>query len=157
MKARKFTLISREVMANCVDFIARQKWDASVEVIVRNAQESKTLSQLGGLFGSWVKYIANEINQDGNQKYVERMLKANFLARIYVTEPLTPEQENWVELLAVYQMSNEQEKLMKHAKRISLSWATMAQMKTYMDEIEAYYQGEGHPLPVLDPQWKKYR
>ena len=157
MKSKKFTLISREVMCNCVDFIARQEWNGKVEVIIRNAQTGKTLAQLGGIFGSWVKYIADEINQDGNTDYVERMLKAKFLARIYCEEPMTPEQENWVELLAVYQMANEQEKLLKHAKRISLSWATLSQTKRYMNAIEEHYQGSGHPLPVLDMEWKKWR
>lgn len=156
MKSRTFTLINREVMCNCVDFIAQQKQDASVEVIVRNAQTGKTLSQLGGIFGVWVKYAANEINQDGDTDYIERMWKAKFLARIYVNEPLTPEQENWVELLAVYQMNNEQDKLLKHAKRISLSWATLSQTREYMDAIEAYYQGIGHPLPILDKEWRRW-
>jgi len=144
-------------MCSCVDFIARLEQDSSVEVIVRNAQTGKTLSQLGGIFGVWVKYIADEINQDGDTDYVERMLKAKFLARIYVEEPITPEQENWVELLAIYQMNNEQDKLIKHAKRISLSWANLAQTKTWMDTIETYYQGIGHPLPVLDKEWKRWR
>jgi len=157
VKSRTFTLISREVMTSSVDFIARQEQDGSVEVVVRNAQTGKTLAQLGALFGVWVKYIANEINEDGNTDYVERMLKAKFLARIYVTDPQTPEQENWTELLAVYQMNNEQEKLLKHAKRISLSWARMNQMKQYLNDIESAYQGEGHPLPVLDKEWRKYR
>jgi len=66
MKSKKFVLISHDVMCNCVDYIARQKLDGKVEVIIRNAQTGKTLSQLGGIFGSWVKYIADEINQDGN-------------------------------------------------------------------------------------------
>jgi len=157
MKSKKFVLISHDVMCNCVDYIARQKLDGKVEVIIRNAQTGKTLSQLGGIFGSWVKYIADEINQDGNTDYVERMLKARFLARIYVEETLTPEQESWVELLAVYQMANEQDKLIKHAKRISLSWSTLSQTKRYMNAIEEYYQGVGHPLPVLDNDWKKWR
>jgi len=155
MKARKFRLISREVMTNCVDFIARQAYDGTVEVVVRNASESKTLQQLGALFAVYVKYIANEINQDGDEDYVHRMLKAKFLARIYVSSPQTPEQENWVELLAVYQMDNEQEKLMRHAKRISLSWATLSQTKEYMDSIAAHFLNEGHPLPAPDPEWRR--
>jgi len=154
MKARKFTLVSRDAMCRCVDYIARQEQDGKIEVIIRNAQESKSLHQLGALFAVYVKYIANEINQDGDEDYVHRMLKARFLARIYVENPATPEQENWIELLAVYQMNNEQEKLLKHAKRISLKWANLQQTKDYMDAIAAHYQNEGHPLPPPDPEWR---
>ena len=86
------------------------------------------------------------------------MLKAKFLARIYVTEPKTLEQENWCELLAIYQETQQQDKLIKHAKRISLSWATLKQMKEYMNAIENHYQAidengnfiNGGPLPIID-------
>jgi len=154
MKAKKFTLASREAMTNCIDFIVHQEWDGKVEVIIRNAKESKTLQQLGALFAVYVKYIANEINQDGDVDYVHRMLKAKFLARIYVENSATIEQENWVDLLAIYQMNNEQDKLIKHARRISLKWANMQQTKDYLDAIAAHYQNAGHPLPLPDPEWR---
>ena len=73
-------------------------------------------------------------------------------------EPKTPEQEAWCELLAIYQESGQQDKLKKHAKRISLSWSTMKQMKAYMEAIENHYQAidengnfiNGGPLPIID-------
>jgi len=155
LKSKKFTLVSREVMCNCVDYIVHQEQDGKVEVIIRKAQTGKTLAQLGGLIGRWERYISE--NESISLAEVHDMLKAKFLARIYITEPLNELQEMWVDLVAIYQQTGQHDKLKIHAKKISLSWSTLAQVKQMMDDIEAHYQSIGRPLPVLDKDWKKWR
>jgi len=128
--------------------------NGTYEVILRKIAVAKTLAQLGGLFGCWIKHLAE---QGESEDYLHRMLKAKFLARIYVTSPQTPLQEQWVELLAIYQETRQHDKLEQHAKRISLSWATLNQMKAYMNAIESHYQSIGEPLPILDKFRKYYK
>lgn len=148
-----YLLINQDVSDNAERFLWECPTDGTWEVIFREVEHEKTLKQLGALFGLWATYIAN---RDGESvDYVHRMLKARFLARIYVMGPKTPEQEAWVELLAVYQEANQQDKLLKHAKRISLAWSTLPQMKEYMNSIEQHYQSIGEPLPVIDKHYKR--
>ena len=124
------------------------------EWIKRPAHTSKTLAQLGGLFGCWIKYLSKELGE--SEDYLHRRLKAQFLARIYVTEPANAAQEQWVELLAIYQEKGEIDKLERHAKRISLSWANINQTREYMNAIEHHYQCGDHPLPILDKFRRAY-
>ena len=141
-------MINQQVADNAERFLWECPIDGTWEIIFREVEHEKTLKQLGALFGLWVTYLSNK---DGESvDYIHRMLKAKFLARIYITEPKTPEQEAWTELLAIYQGTNRNKTLLKHAKRISLSWATLPQMKEYMQAIEQHYQSIGEPLPVID-------
>ena len=151
--SKRFVIINQEVADNAERYLWDLPVDGSYEVTFSEVNKDKTLKQLGALFGNWVKYLADDLGE--SEDYIHRMLKAKFLARIYVTEPMTPEQEAWVELLAVYQETNQQDKLKKHAKRISLGWATLPQMKEYMRVIESHYQSVGKPLPVIDKYWNK--
>ena len=145
-------LINQQVADNAERFLWECPLDGTWELIYREVEHEKTLKQLHALFGVWTTYLSNK---DGESvDYVHHMLKAKFLARIYITEPKTPEQENWVELLAIYQETQQQEKLLKHAKRISLSWATLKQMKLYMNAIEQHYMAIGEPLPVINKYYK---
>ena len=147
-----YLLISQAVADNAERFLWECPIDGTWEVIFREVEKDKTLKQLKALFGLWVTYIANK---DGESvDYIHRKLKAKFLARIYITEPKTPEQENWCELLAIYQETGQQDKLLKHAKRISLSWSTLPQMKEYLNAIESHYIAIGEPLPVIDKHYK---
>ena len=148
-----YRLTHPEALKNCITDIRSHDLDGTYEVIVRKIVVAKTLAQLGGLFGCWIKHLADK---GESEDYIHRMLKAKFLARIYGTDQQNAEQEQWVELLAVYQMSGQQDKLLKHAKRISLSWCTLPQMKEYLNAIEAHYQSIGEPLPIFD-KYRKYR
>ena len=117
------------------------------EVTISDASKTKTLAQLGGLFGAWITYLSGELGYDVD--YIHRWMKSKFLARIYATEPKNGEQSAWTELLFIYQERGEQDKLAEHAKRISLKWATVKQMKEYMNQVDNYWLEQGYPLPQL--------
>ena len=152
MDKQVFVLISDQIKWNAVSCIQPLPADGRYEIWIMEVKKDKTLKQLGALFGLWVKFLANELAE--SEDYIHRMLKAKFLARIYIIEPLTSDQEQWVELLAIYQEAGETEKLLRHARRISLSWAKLSQMKYYLEAVENHYQAEGLPLPVIDKYWK---
>ena len=152
MDKQVFVLVDSQRLMNTKAYMNELPLDGSYEVIIRAIGKDKTLKQLGALFAVWIKYLSNELAE--SEDYIHRMLKAKFLARIYIIEPLTSDQEQWVELLAIYQEAGETEKLLRHAKRISLSWAKLPQMKEYMAAVENHYQAEGLPLPVIDKHWK---
>ena len=151
---RVFNLINGDVVNNCIEHIKTLPVDGTLQVEIKHLARAKTLAQLGGLFGAWIKYLSNKLGE--SEDYLHRMLKAKFLARIYVTDPQGPDQEQWVELLCIYQTNGETEKLNRHAKRISLSWATIDQMREYMNAIEHHYMANGMPLPILDKFRKCY-
>jgi len=68
MKARKFRLISRDVMANCVDFIARQEYDGTVEVDVKPYKKNRSTEQ-NALLWKWYGYIGNELGYSKDETH----------------------------------------------------------------------------------------
>lgn len=153
-KNQTFHWIDEDRKANCLEVLLRVKVGEGWSVKIYEDKKDKTLKQLGALFGLWVKEEAQRLGD--SEDYIHRKWKAQFLARIYCIEPMTDEQENWTELLAIYQEGDDREKFGRHAKRISLSWAKLPQMKQYMEAIEQHYQAEGRPLTVPDPHWRHF-
>jgi len=152
MKAKTFTMSHETAKEGCLHYVSMLPTDGSVEVIIRNASEGKTMQQLGALFGVWEKHLSEKHGHSIDK--VHSWIKARFLARIYVTEPVNELQEQWVELLAVYQQAGLHDKLEKHAKRIRLAWASLKQTKTMMNELDAHFQDIGQPLPALEKDWR---
>ncbi len=154
MKSKTYKLSHEQARENCIEFISGLELDGSKEVIIRQVKSTKTLEQLGGIFGVWIAYISDKTGE--SQHEIHKRLKDYFLARIYVTEPIGPIQEQWVELLANYQETGQQAKLIRHAERISLKWATLNQVSEYMEAIQNHYIYVGMPLPMLD-KFRKYK
>jgi len=123
------------------------KHDYPVE-ITANCASSKTMAQLGGLFGVWIKEIA-EFEGESTKK-VHEDLKLAFLPRIYITCPIGSLQNQWVELLLIYQERGDMEKFTEHTKRISLAWAKVSQMTEYMNNIRDHYATLGLILQPLE-------
>lgn len=148
----------------------------SYEVVIRADRESKTLRQLGALFGVWTKHLAENLpdqtidwlkkhaGEDIDQA-IHRYMKAKFLAGVYAENPKGYIQEMWVDRLDTLgelvrsegeEASTESvAKLKRHAKELSLSWASVDQMRRYMSLIDQYWHNEGYPLPELE-KFKKY-
>lgn len=133
------------VMQKVEGYICKHGYPVEIRA---NVASSKRMAQLGGMFGVWVKEIAE--HEGISEKEIHERLKDWFLARIYVSNPIGDNQEQWVELLAHYQETGQQEKLERHSKRISLSWARVHQMSDYMDAIWRHYTAEGCYLSPLE-------
>jgi len=159
---KTYCLSHSPALKNCIETIQKIGINKDIEVIVRSIKTKKTLAQLRGLFGVWVVHLSSELAQ--SQDYVHRMLKAKFLARIYAIDyydinakTYQSEIDSWIELLTHYQETKNTEKLAIHAKRISLKWTNLDQMKRYMAAVESHYQDNGNPLPVLDKDRELYQ
>lgn len=150
-----FILSSDNIKANATDFLGNLPPDGTWQARYSEVVADKTLKQLGALFGLWTKEEAERMGESVD--YIHRKWKAKFLARIYAIKQMTGEQESWVELLVIYQEAGDQIKLQRHARRISLSWAKLPQMKEYMQAIEQHYIASGRPLTVPDPLYKTWR
>jgi len=148
-------MVHGEAKENCIQHINSLLADGSKEVIVRDANTTKTLQQLGTLFGLWTSYITEQTGYTKDELHKE--WKGSFLRGIYIYEPIGDLQEMWVENLYALQEKQEWEKLHIHAKRISLSWATIKQMREYMNYIQAYYIENEYPLPIPDQFHRWYK
>jgi len=77
VKARRFTLISRDVMCNCVDFIARQEQDGKIEVIVqerkakRSGQQNRRLHKIIGMCAKEAGYTIAEMKITFKEELLE--------------------------------------------------------------------------------------
>ena len=155
MKQKVFCLTHDIAKRNCMSFVGALSSDCGLEVVIRSRRQSKTLAQLGALFGLWFEEIQDQTGED--KKTLHKNLKDWFLARIYVTDPVGPDQEQWVDLLVLYQQKGETEKLQRHAARISLKWASIEQMRVYLDDVQAFYANTGVILSVPDKFHKAYQ
>lgn len=121
-------------------------------------KEAKTLQQLRGLFGTWYDYLSDTLGETKDDLHrfhkIGRHGEGGWLVEIYTQEPKNEMQEMWVELfnrLAANAFTHDGvERLTTHLMRISLSWATIDQMREYMNRIEHYYMNAGYPLPILE-------
>lgn len=153
MMNKIFTLYTPHIKNNAIHYMESLPLDGSHEVVFREVKANKTLKQLGGIFGCWEKCLSDR--EGRSIKEIHQELKKDFLVRIYQIEPQNDMQEQWVDLLEFYQLAGG-EKLEKHKKRISLSWATLSQTREFMNDIEQHYIDIEEPLPILDPEWRKY-
>jgi len=155
-----FRLTHKTALQNAITEIRSHDLDGTYEVIVRKIAAAKTLAQLGGLFGCWKEYLANETGE--SVIYIHRMWKAKYLSPIYHDDiinekPCIDEVYCWAEALHAHRVSGDMEKYKACAKRISLKWANLDQTRRYMNAIEADYQSQEMPLPVLDKFRKYYK
>jgi hypothetical protein len=142
-------------------------------VEIKKHKEAKTLQQLRGLFGTWYDYLENEIglskdelhdiHKTGYSNYLTAAY-GGWLCEIYYENPQNPLQQLWAELRD-YAINDYNQ--MPSAKTLgylidvdlktSLSWATIDQMREYMNRIEHYYMNAGYPLPILEKYQRWYR
>lgn len=141
-------------MDRCISDIRCKTVNGEYEIIISKVSSDKTLKQLGALFGLWVKEESNRMGE--SEQYVHAKWKAWFLARIYFIEQKTTEQEMWVEYFYELKKNNNVKLFEKHARRISLSWASLSQTSNYMKAIEEHYQSEEIPLTVPDKYYKMW-
>lgn len=119
-----------DVLEMVKDFVKVKGYPVEIRA---NKASSKTMEQLGGMFAVWIKEISEHTGE--GERAVHARLKDQFLARIYISNPIGPDQQMWVELLYQYQVSGNMEKMEEHSKRISLAWARVHQMSDYMTAI----------------------
>lgn len=131
-------------------------------------KEAKTMQQLRGLFGTWYDYLSETLGETKDELHsfhkigdgsdggwlldIYRENEANNAQKIFMTAVVMFERElneSWSDFVM--------ESYVDHLKRISLSWATIDQMREYMTRIEHYYMNAGYPLPILEKYKRWYR
>lgn len=128
---------------------------------IKKYKEAKTRQQLRALFGTWYDYLSETFGETKDDLHdfhkCGRFGEGGWLVEIYLMNPEGNIQNMWVELHNEYLGFYDDERLSKltddykdHIARISLSWATIDQMREYMKRIEHYYLNAGYPLPVLE-------
>ena len=135
---------------------------------IKKHKEAKTLQQLRALFGTWYDYLSDITGYTKDE--LHQMHKYGFdgcgmgghdygwLLEIYLENPQGPIQEMWAENhWGLFEKNTKPpfckeagKQVVINAKRASLSWATIDQMREYMKRIEHYYMNAGYPLPVLE-------
>lgn len=148
------SLLSRTQQEFALQQLSKTPLGEGYECVIRKSRKSKTLQQLSAIFGVWEKYISEQTGESIAD--IHAYLKDTFLARIYITDPQGAAQEQWVDLLAAYQEKGLTKKVEEHAKRISLSWATVRQTSEFMNEVEQHYMTAGMPLPIISKDWRRY-
>ena len=138
-------------------------------VDIKKHKEAKTLQQLGGLFGIWYDYLSDTLGETKDDLHRMHKLgnqhnEGGWLLEIYRNDPVNDAQVIFMN--GVYLFEEEirdryndhmMEAYIDHIERISLSWATIDQMREYMKRIEHYYMSAGYPLPILEQYRRAYR
>lgn len=158
MKSKTFRLYGQKQKDYLISQIHLDPMDGSREWVWRDAQVSKSLQQLGVLFGLWIEEI---VTQSGMAKgEVHEYFKQQFLPAIYVKEPIGPfkyEQQLWVDHLAALQQIGDSARFDAHVAGVRLKWASIKQMKEYLDQVYPWGIDNGFHLSVPDKFHKVYR
>lgn len=112
-----------------------------------NLSRGKSLPQLGLVFGIWQKEVSEHFGESVVD--LRKQWKKDFLVPIYMSYqagPFKAVQEQWLELMFMYQEAGDEEKLIKQRNRISLKWASVTQMSDYMTSIKNHYAAHGFIL-----------
>lgn len=126
---------------------------------IKKYKEAKTLQQLRALFGTWYDYLSDTLGETKDELHqfhkIGVGMDGGWLVKIYQENPQNQMQEMWNESIDITadQFDNFNQyviECLKRVSRISLSWATIDQMREYMKRIEHYYLSAGYPLPVLE-------
>ena len=161
MKSITFSFATEESRAHCLEMIGRLDIGGEMEVVIRKKSESKTIQQLGALFGLWIRYLVENTGYEAQE--LHRWHKRKFLEPIYRREPLNDSQTAWLESILYWiekggGYDEYSDIVNRRRKMISLAWATKEQMSEYMSAIEAYYISQEMPLPIpgeYEAVWKK--
>lgn len=142
--------------------------DKVYEVSIQEYKGSKTLLQLNTLFGLWFDYLHKELGV--SIKDIHRDMKAAYLVHIYVNAQEGKQsylQTMWVNELARIgdlMLSPDpvialqaQADLITHMENLSLKWASISQMREYMDKVYWHYANAGYPPPIPDKFYKYYK
>ena len=142
--------------------------DKVYEVSIQEYKGSKTLLQLNTLFGLWFDYMHKELGI--SIKDLHRDMKATYLVHIYVNAQEGKQsylQIMWVNELArigdlllspdpVIALQAEAD-MLTHMENLSLSWASISQMRQYMEKVYWHFANEGYPPPIPDKFYKYYK
>lgn len=140
-------------------------------VDIKPYKEAKTLQQLRALFGTWYNYLSETLGYTKDELHTMHKTgqggngDGGWLIEVYAENPHGDSQFMWLEIFARFHNDTEKygeqvvcnsPEFINHMKRISLSWATIDQMREYMNRIEHYYMSAGYPLPILEKFQRAY-
>ena len=157
MKQKAIRLTGSEQANYAAQYLRQMPIDSSVEVVFRNANVSKTLAQLGTLFGLWLREIEEQTGAGWTVDRLHRHLKHKFLVNIYMADKRAGNQEQWAEHLELLLEKGEQDKIQKHIKRISLAWITKEQHSQYLRLVWNWAIDQGFNLTIPDRYRGVYR
>ena len=160
MKQKIFVLIDSYILKNAENYGRTVPLDGSIECVYRNAKVSKTLAQLGVLFGLWIKELQHQQGADGwSADRWHMWLKHRMLLPIIQERqegPNADRQAEWFELLEIHLERGNQEGIQRQVNRLSLAWASIGQMKEYLDKVWEWAIDAGFALSVPDKFHKIY-
>lgn len=154
---RQFGSVQNHHLHKMVD---QDPMDGSMEWVYRNSQVSKTLAQLGTLFGIWLLEIEQQTGAQWTIDTLHRFLKNKFLVQIYCKEQSGPHQARqveWFEHLELLLEIGDEARTENHIKRVSLSWASKEQHSEYLHVVWNWAMENGFRLTIPDKYHKVFR
>lgn len=138
------------------------------EITIQPHKGSKTLLQLKTLFGLWLSYLHQETGS--SIKDLHREMKAAYLGHIYSKGQ--EGKESYLQVMWVNELARigdlilspdpvialqAQADLITHMENLSLKWASISQMREYMDKVYWHYANAGYSPPIPDKFYKYYK
>lgn len=119
--------------------------DGSVEVIFQEYQYKRGLEQ-NSLYWHWMRSLSHETGY--TQDELHDRFKKTYMLRIYLREPKTKEQQDWVGLYDMIKEDGTPEMRERALDTISTTIATMDQFDEYLRLIENFCLERGFHLPA---------
>lgn len=144
MKRQRFIIDSSLPVQQVLSHINKLPTDGTIEVIIQEHNDSRHLAQ-NSLYWRWLDALVEQTGF-GTEELHDRF-KVTYMLPIYLMEPETNEQKEWVSLYDMIKEDGTPEMRERMVKTISTRMATVPQFKDYMDKVSAFCMSKGFRLP----------
>ena len=141
----KIRVRTQEDMQRVVDIVMRLPYDGSKEVIVQDYSHNRGLEQ-NSLYWRWLDELRDQTGYTPDE--LHDRFKKTYMLRIYLQNPMTKEQEDWVGLYDMIKEDGTKQMIDRALDTISTTMATTQQFKEYMDLIDEFCIQKGFQLPA---------
>ena len=119
--------------------------DGSLQITIHDAKEKRSVAQ-NALYWAWLASLSEDTGNTVD--FLHKRFAQTYMLRIYLVDPVTQNQEEWVGLYDVIKEDGTPLMIKRALQTISTTWATVEQFKEYLNQIERFCHEKELHLPA---------
>ena len=138
--------LNQNTLVHVWDIISLAEMDNSIQVIIRDAKEKRSIAANRLYWGAWIPALSEQTGY--NEQELHDRFKKTFMLHIYLANAENIRQIEWVRLYDLIKEDGTPLMIQRALDTISTTWATVTQFTEYLDQIEAFCQSKDLKLPA---------
>ena len=142
--------LNQNTLGHIIDIISQSELDNSIQVIIRDAKEKRSIAANRLYWGAWLPALSEQTGY--NEDELHSRFKKTYMLHIYLADTENKNQIEWCRLFDLIKEDGTPLMIQRALDTISTTWATVSQFTEYLDKIEAFCQSKDLHLPA-DPDY----